>query len=120
MKEFGLLRTPAFLPPERTAASSTSRFAAGAPITPGLGEVLWRRAVLAWRTHGGNPLDRLLCSAALGQAATEYDCLASTRTLPCVAFAGRWMMRVVLAAGALGSHLAFNTAGHALVSTCGA
>ena len=89
------MRTPAFLPPERTAASSTSRFAAGAPQTPGLGEVLWSRAVLACRTHGGNSLDCLRCSAAPGQATTEYDCLASTRTLPCVPFAGRRKTPVV-------------------------
>ena len=104
------MRTPAFSPPERAAASSTGRFAAGAPMTPGLGAVFWRRAVLAWRTHGGNALDCPGGRAAPGQLATAYDCLASTQKLPRVAFE----------AGALGLHLAFNTADPALVSTCGA
>ena len=104
------MRTPAFLPPERAAASRTGDFAASAPMTLGLGAVIWHHAVLAWCTHGGKPLDCLGCRAALGQVATEYDCLASTQKLPRVAFE----------AGALELHSAFNTADPALVSTCGA
>ena len=83
------MRTPAFLPPERAEASSKRGFAAGAPMTTELREVLRCRTVFAWRTHGGNPLDRARCRASLGEATTERDCLASCPVLPCGAFAGR-------------------------------
>ena len=83
------MRTPAFLPPERAEASSKRGFAAGAPMTTELREVLRCRTVFAWRTHGGNPLDRARCRASLGEATTEHNCLASSPALPCAAFARR-------------------------------
>ena len=73
------MRTPAFLPPERAEASRKGHFAAGAPMTTELREVLRCRAVLAWPIHAGNPLDRLRFRAALGPATTGTTTLRVDR-----------------------------------------
>ena len=118
------MRTPAFLPPERAEASCKGHFAAGAPMTTELREVLRCRTVLAWPIHAGNPLDRLRFRAALGPATTGTTTLRLDRhfrALPSRADARRRMQRFALAAAvALELHLAFNTAGPELVSHCGA
>ena len=73
------MRTPAFLPPERAEASRKGHFAAGAPMTTELREVLRCRTVLAWPIHAGNPLDRLRLRAALGPATTGTTTLRVDR-----------------------------------------
>ena len=86
----GLVCTTEFLPPERAEASSTGRYAAGAPPTPGLGGGCLSVAP-SWCSRSGTQHEcrGLAYRGVLGEVTAKCDCLARSAAHTFTVFVGR-------------------------------